>query len=82
MNRWKIYGITVRGGAGLDGDVFGFDAGLQPFVRLLTSAGQVEILGSGFAEATSVTFNGAPASFHVVSDTYMSATIPRARPDL
>ena len=38
---------------------------------------QAQILGQGFTGTTSVTFNGLPAmSFEVVSDTYLTATVP------
>jgi hypothetical protein len=36
----------------------------------------VDILGQGFNSATSVAFNGTSAIFSVVSDTFMTATIP------
>jgi hypothetical protein len=37
----------------------------------------VEILGQGFNGATSVSFfNGVSATFHIVSDTYLTATLP------
>jgi len=36
----------------------------------------VEILGQGFTGASSVTFNGTPATFKVVSDTYLTAKVP------
>jgi hypothetical protein len=36
----------------------------------------VGILGNGFSTASSVTFNGTPASFHVISNTYMTTTVP------
>jgi hypothetical protein len=41
------------------------------------NAGQtVEILGQGFSKATGVKFGSGPASFTVVSDTYMTAVVP------
>lgn len=75
-----IFGLAKRGGALGNGVVYGFNAGFPTFA-LLTSrkgivGGTVGILGTGFASASSVTFNGAPASFHVISNTYMTATIP------
>lgn len=76
----KIFGMTNRGGVRGAGVVYSFTDGFQPFIRLLTTKGKVGdtvgILGKGFAEASSVEFNGAPASFHVISDTYMTATVP------
>ena len=76
----KLYGITNRGGAGHDGVIYGFNAGLEPFARTITRAGHVGdtvgILGRGFGQATGVEFNGTAASFHVISNTYMTATVP------
>lgn|SRR5271165_284791 len=79
----KIYGLTERGGGpgGLgSGVAYSLDMGLPPFVYLVTmwgSAGQtVEILGQGFNTATGVNFGSGPASFTVVSDTYMTAVVP------
>ena len=54
--------------------------GLSPFAKLVLWSGKVgstvEILGLGFTTASSVAFGGAPASFTVVSDTYLKATVP------
>jgi hypothetical protein len=36
----------------------------------------VQILGQGFTGATGVSFNGAPATFNVVSATFLEATVP------
>ena len=75
----KFYGNTS--GNSLGGAVFySFDMGLKPFVQMVLSAGTVgstvEILGQGFTGASSVTFNGTPATFKVVSDTYLTAKVP------
>lgn len=76
----KLYGITNRGGAAQDGVIYGLNGGLEPFVRIITRAGlvgdTVGILGKGFAQVSAVEFNGTPASFHVISNTYMTATVP------
>lgn len=52
----------------------------MPFVKLVSSSGKVsktvEILGAGFNGTTSVTFNGTAATFQIVSDTYLTATVP------
>lgn len=37
---------------------------------------RVQLTGSGFTGATAVTFNAAPATFTVTSDTQLSATVP------
>jgi len=78
----KIYGVTERGGPhiGEQGVVYSLDNNLPTFVYLVTrwgSAGQtVEILGNGLTGTSSVTFGSGSASFNVVSDTYMTATVP------
>jgi uncharacterized repeat protein (TIGR03803 family) len=75
----KFYGSTS--GNSLGGGVFySLDMGLKPFARLVTWSGKVgksaEILGQGFTGTTGVAFNGVNATFTVVSDTYMTATVP------
>ena len=80
----KFYGTTYSGGdLGCDGGygiVFSLDVGLSPFVTFVRAAGKVGqtggILGQGFTGTTSVSLNGIPASFTVVSDTYIRATVP------
>ena len=77
-----IYGTTYYGGDSghYDGTVFSLDMGLAPFVTFVRAAGRVGqtggILGQGFTGTTSVSLNGTPASFTVVSDTYIRATVP------
>jgi uncharacterized repeat protein (TIGR03803 family) len=70
----QIYGM-LPGGA-----VYGLDVGLAPFIKTLPITGRVGkalgILGEGFTGATSVKFNGTTASFTVVSDTYISTSVP------
>ena len=76
----KIYGTTTRGGGGGKGVVYSFSDGLAPYLQLVTSTGKVGqtvgILGRGFSAASSVEFNGTPSSFHVISNTFMTATVP------
>lgn len=75
-----FYGTTVDGGKFNEGTLFSLYMGLSPFVALVRPAGKVGqsggILGQGFTGTTSVTLNGVPASFKVVSDTYLTATVP------
>ncbi|HTZ97338.1 MAG TPA: choice-of-anchor tandem repeat GloVer-containing protein [Terriglobales bacterium] len=81
-----LYGTTNEGGAGFGycsagcGTVFSLDMGLGPFVAFVQGAGKVGqtggILGQGFTGTTSVSLNGIPASFTVVSDTFIKATVP------
>lgn len=64
-----------------EGTVFSLSVGLGPFVETQTTSGKmgasVRILGTDLAGATSVTFNGTPATFTVNSTgSAISATVP------
>lgn len=82
----RFYGTTYFGGefkCGAHigcGTVFSLDMGLGPFVAFVHNSGNVGlncgILGQSFTGTTGVSFNGTPASFKVVSDTYLTATVP------
>ena len=75
-NSYGTYSSTTSTAAG----VFRLSVGLAPFVSFVSPTGKVgttaEILGQGFTGTNSVTFNGIPAAFTVVSDTYLTATVP------
>ena len=75
-----LYGTTWSGGADNVGTVFNLSVGLAPVVKTLPTSGEVGagvgILGSDLTGATSVTFNGPPATFTVVSRTLITATVP------
>lgn len=76
-----VYGEAQEGGANADGVFWKLDAGITPFASIVGfpagSSGQtVEILGQGFNTATSVMFGSGSASFNIVSDTYLTATVP------
>jgi uncharacterized repeat protein (TIGR03803 family) len=77
-----LYGTTRYGGTAVSGNgtVFSLDVGLRPFVSFVRASGNVgqtvPILGQGFRGTTGVSFNGTPASFTVVSDTFLKATVP------
>lgn len=75
-----LYGVTEFGGPSNDGTVYSLNMGLAPFVNLPLFTGkeghQVLILGTHLKGTTEVTFNGAPATFKVLSDTHMTAMIP------
>jgi uncharacterized repeat protein (TIGR03803 family) len=75
-----FYGTTSAGGRYTYGTVFSLDMGLGPFVAFVRSYGKVGqtggILGQGFTGTTSVSLNGTPADFTVVSDTFIKATVP------
>jgi hypothetical protein len=62
------------------GVLYTLNVGVKPFVSLVFNAGKVGrsigILGQGFKGTTTVSFNGTPATFNVVSSTYLVAKIP------
>jgi uncharacterized repeat protein (TIGR03803 family) len=76
----KFYGTTYLGGPYDAGTIFSLDMGLGPFVAFVRNPAKVGqafgILGQGFNGTTSVTLNGAPISFRVMSNTLIEATIP------
>ena len=83
----NLYGTTAMGGLGPYtnedwgyGTVFQYSSSLGPIVETVPVAGKagqkVLILGNNLTGTTGVTFNGMNASFTVVSDTYIKATVP------
>ncbi len=76
----RIFGMTERGGTPGKGGVYSLDDGIAPFASLVVTLGpvgkSVGILGHGLSETSSVEFNGTPASFHVVSDNYLTTKVP------
>jgi hypothetical protein len=75
-----LYGSTRLGGTADGGVFFSLDLGVPPFVRFLPEASRVGqtvgIFGQGFTGTTAVNFNGTPASFTILSDTYLTAPVP------
>lgn len=75
-----IYGDTEGGGTAGMGVLYSLDMGLGPFVSFLPPAAKesktVEFLGQGFTGTSAVSFDHTPATFQVVSDTYLTATVP------
>jgi uncharacterized repeat protein (TIGR03803 family) len=76
-----LYGTAEEGGANKLGTVYQVNLGLAPFIAFVQRAGAVgqtvEILGQQLTGATTVTFNGVPAtSFTVSSPTFLLATVP------
>jgi uncharacterized repeat protein (TIGR03803 family) len=73
-------GLSQLYGTGNKGYVYEVDEGLGEFITFVKPQGEVgataQILGQGFTGSTSVTFNGVPASFAVVNDSYMTAIVP------
>lgn len=76
----KFYGVAEGGGAHSGGVIYRLDNSAPPFVSPSTrwgSAGQiVEILGQGFTGTSGVKFGTGSATFTVVSDTDLTATVP------
>jgi len=82
----NLYGTTTDGGTSCNGGFCGFgtvfklSVGLAPFLKLQPGSGgvgtPVTILGTNLSGATSVTFNGTPAAFHVVSSGAITTTVP------
>jgi len=81
----NLYGTTSYGGThdacdGGCGTVFSLSVGLGPFVSLASTSGKagkpIEVLGQGFTGTTAVSFNSTPATYTVVSDTFLTATVP------
>lgn len=78
-----FYGSTIYGGGSScadDGSLYTLSNGLIPMVKIVPAGGKVGqsviILGNALKGSTSVTFNGKPATFTVVSNTEIKATVP------
>jgi uncharacterized repeat protein (TIGR03803 family) len=76
----NFYGTTYAGGSSRDGTIFSLSTGLGPFVKTLPAFGKVgntiTILGADLTGATSVSFNGMPTAFTILSPTAVTATVP------
>jgi uncharacterized repeat protein (TIGR03803 family) len=81
----NLYGTTSAGGAyaaaaGGGGTVFSLSVSLGPFVKTLPTSGKVGaavmILGTDLTGATSVSFNGTPATFTVASASLITTMVP------
>jgi uncharacterized repeat protein (TIGR03803 family) len=77
----NLYSMTTGGGpyAGY-GTIFGLALGLGPFLEAVPTSGKagqsVMILATDLTGPTSVSFNGTPATFQVVSGSLISTTVP------
>jgi uncharacterized repeat protein (TIGR03803 family) len=82
-----LYGDTDGGGTGTLGCVscgvlYSLNLGLNPFVTFLPPQSaaivgtSIGILGQGLTGTRGVSFNGTSATFNVVSDTFLTATVP------
>jgi uncharacterized repeat protein (TIGR03803 family) len=76
----NFYGTTSAGGKNGYGTVFKLSVGLGPFAKTEPTSGRVGmgvlILGNNLTGASSVTFNGAAATFTVVSASEIRTTVP------
>jgi uncharacterized repeat protein (TIGR03803 family) len=75
-----LIGATTNSPNLYTGSVFSYSNGLGPLVETAPKAAKVGarviILGNGLTGSTSVTFNGTAATFTVVSDTEITASVP------
>ena len=80
-----FYGTTMQGGVYQGEDIgrgvfYSLSMGLKPYIILQFPRGTIGksmgIFGVGLTGASAVEFNGLAATFTVVSDTYLTATIP------
>jgi uncharacterized repeat protein (TIGR03803 family) len=75
-----FYGTMSQGGTSFDGTLFSISTGLAPFVAFVQPTGKIggiaEILGYGLTGTTGISFNKTPASFTVVSNTFIKAIVP------
>ncbi len=75
----KFYGL-MRGNSLSGSVVYSLNVNLGAFVSLVTTTGAVgssiQILGQGFIGTSTVNVGGTKANFVVVSDTYITATVP------
>jgi uncharacterized repeat protein (TIGR03803 family) len=74
------YGATEEETHSGNGTIFRAMYGLPPFLQVLPSFGQagatIHIAGNNLSGSTSVSFNGTPALFTVVSNRQINATVP------
>ena len=69
--------ITTAGGSATSSQPFTVEPNIVSFLPISGAVGTVvTITGHGFTGATILTFNGVPATFTVISDSKVSATVP------
>jgi len=77
-----LYGTTTGGfGSSSNGTVYSLSMGLMPFVRAVPDTGKVgntiKIIGTELAGVSKVTFNGLMATYTQISDTEITAKVPK-----
>ena len=76
----RFFGATEAETSGGDGTIFRAEYGLPPFVQALPTFGKpgtgVLILGDNLLGTTSVSFNGTPAAFKILSRHQIKARVP------
>ncbi len=78
-----VYGMTYSGGQTNLGVIWSLANGIPPFCSIGgspygVSGATVPILGQGFTAASSVQIGSGSATFKIVSDTFIAATVPDA----
>ena len=75
-----FYSTTYMGGKASLGSAYSLTVGLGPFLETVQPSAKVgktvTILGQGFTGTTEVSFNAISASYTIISDTYLTATVP------
>jgi uncharacterized repeat protein (TIGR03803 family) len=77
-----FYGTTTGGfGTSSNGTVYSLSMGLTPFVQAIPNTGKVgntiKIIGTELAGVSKVTFNGLMATYTQISDTEITAKVPK-----
>jgi uncharacterized repeat protein (TIGR03803 family) len=77
----KLYGTATNGtGSAAQGTAFLIATGLTPFISFVQNHGRVGrtvgILGQGLKGTTNVYFGNVSATFKIISETYLTATVP------
>ena len=77
-----LFGLTTFGGTYSEGTFYSLDMRSKPFAGLVVSSGAagttIGIPGQGFTGTKKVRFTGGEATFTVITDTYLTATVPNA----
>ncbi len=76
----KFYGTSYFSGSDNNGTIYSVSVGLKPFVKMQPSAAKegetISILGNSLGNVMGISFNGHPATFQIISETLIKATVP------